>query len=481
MSLEEYDIIKQLGQGSFSIVYQVRCKKTKKDFAMKEIKLDKLSAKEKEYTKTEVKILKQIRHPNIIKFEDSFTENGKFYIIMELATNGDLQQRISNYSEKGIHFSIDTIWNYIYQIVSGLQALHGNNIIHRDIKASNVFIMENDLLKIGDFNVGKEFIQTLILTKIGTPVTMSPEAWNGEAYNFKTDIWSLGCLVYQIAALKLPFVAENYAALYMKITKLKYEKLTNYPKVLNLFIEKLLQRKPKQRPTCGEILQFDELKRYREVESAETVKEATLRKTKTKLNIIARESNKDSCFIKKIGRFDFSPLDNNKLIIHRGTKSFNKDASTPESCVPVVQNKRILKNVSPSPILHKHNIVTHKNLFHDQSLDLLSLFDLKTKKKTLIDCVTSKYASIENSANRTSASKSPNIQENSPRNNKLVTNRGGSLQKYRIKRIEKRLTENSELPIVKKRNIGSMHIQKKNSLPLKKVFSAKKLKNPGFC
>ena len=142
---------------------------------MKEIKFDRLSSKEKEYTKTEVKILKKIQHPNIIKFEKSFSSGPNFYIIMELATCGDLQNKIVEYEQKKMFFPIDLIWSYVYQITLGLQALHENNILHRDIKASNIFIMENNIVKIGDFNIGKEFSETLVATKIGTPITMSPE------------------------------------------------------------------------------------------------------------------------------------------------------------------------------------------------------------------------------------------------------------------------------------------------------------------
>jgi NIMA (never in mitosis gene a)-related kinase len=264
MSLDDYEIIKQIGSGTYSVVFQVRCKLTGNFFAMKEIKFDRLSSKEKEYTKTEVKILKEIHHPNLIRYEKSFTENQNFYIIMELATDGDLQKKIQFFEESGKVFSTESIFKFTYQIILGLSALHSNKILHRDIKASNILLMQNEVVKIGDFNIGKEIDETTLCTKIGTPVMMSPEIWNGEPYNFKTDIWSLGCLVFQMAALKPPFLADSYAALYLKISKSKVPNLANYPKSLNSLIQKLLKKKPKQRPSCEEILKFEEFRRFEE-------------------------------------------------------------------------------------------------------------------------------------------------------------------------------------------------------------------------
>ncbi|OMJ91152.1 hypothetical protein SteCoe_6319 [Stentor coeruleus] len=389
MSLEDYEILSRLGSGAYSTVHKVRCKLSGSFFAMKEIKFDNLSAKEKDYTRTEVKILKTIQHPNIIRFEKSFSVGSNFYIIMELATCGDLQEKISKYAENQMNFPVDKIWHYTYQIILGLQALHENNILHRDIKASNIFIMDNDILKIGDFNIGKEGVETLKCTKIGTPLMMSPEVWNGEAYNFKTDIWSLGCLVYQMAALRTPFVAENYAALYLKINKMKYPKLSNYPKSLGNFIEKLLKKKPKLRPSCSEMLKMDEFKKFKNDESDEKVVKSNRRESRVKVihckpkNLISSLS-KDASSVRK-SRNELSPL--GKLAL----KSLGRDQKMPISnnsrCQYLISkhsSKCNLQNCSkkPSPHSPKPNVSSHRNLsshgllFNDPPISILDSYDI---------------------------------------------------------------------------------------------------------
>lgn len=339
MSLEDYEIIKQIGTGTYSIVYQVRCRTTSNYYAMKEIKFDRLSPKEKEYTKTEVKILKALDHPNIIKYEKSFKVNNNFCIIMELAQDGDLQKKIQKFEETGQTFSTDTIWKYTFQVISGLSALHSNKILHRDIKASNIFLMENDVVKIGDFNIGKEVSESTMYTKIGTPVMMSPEIWNGEAYNFKTDIWSLGCLVYQMATLKPPFLAESYAALYLKISKCKVPNIPNYPKNLNVFIQKLLKKNPKQRPSCVELLKFEEFKKM----GAEAVKVPTILPGLVKLNSLVVEGSQDRMTTRKHHKSELTHISIVK-VNKKSTSEHFKESSSPGGFI-----QRLRSNNSPSP------------------------------------------------------------------------------------------------------------------------------------
>ena len=338
MSLEDYEIIKQIGTGTYSIVYKVRCRASNLLYAMKEIKFDRLSPKEKEYTKTEVKILKALDHPNIIKYEKSFKVQNNFCIIMELAQDGDLQKKIQKFEETGQSFSTETIWKYTYQVISGLSALHSNKILHRDIKASNIFLMENDVVKIGDFNIGKEVSESTMYTKIGTPVMMSPEIWNGESYNFKTDIWSLGCLVYQMATLKPPFLAESYAALYLKISKCKVPYIQNYPKALNVFIQKLLKKNPKQRPSCPELLKFEEFKKMGE----DISKVPKVLPGLVKLNSMVVEGSPDRMTTRKHHKSELTHITIMK--VNKKSTSEHFKESSPGGFI-----QRLRSNNSPSP------------------------------------------------------------------------------------------------------------------------------------
>ena len=142
-----------------------------------------------------------------------------------------------------------------------MHALHNNQIIHRDIKPANIFITENNIIKIGDFNVGKFNADNLAQTKIGTPLTMSPEVLNSKQYDFKADIWSLGCVIYEMATLHPLFDAACEAALYGKHSKKTI--VVPSDKKLECFLRKLIKYRPEKRPSCAEILAMEEFKRFR--------------------------------------------------------------------------------------------------------------------------------------------------------------------------------------------------------------------------
>ena len=105
------------------------------------------------------------------------------------------------------------IWRVAYQSLLGLAKLHDCNIIHRDIKAANIFFHEGNV-KIGDLNVAKHLKDPFTFTQTGTPYYASPEVWKEEPYDYKSDIWSLGCVLYEMAMLRQPFKAENAEALF---------------------------------------------------------------------------------------------------------------------------------------------------------------------------------------------------------------------------------------------------------------------------
>lgn len=141
-----------------------------------------------------------------------------------------------------------------YQSLEGLSKLHDQNIIHRDIKAANIFFHNGDA-KIGDLNVAKHLKDAFTVTQTGTPYYASPEVWNEEPYNYKSDIWSLGCVLYEMCMLKPPFRAENAEGLYKKIQTGVYDKISSiYTKALSDFIAKCLTLDQKKRSSAKELL-----------------------------------------------------------------------------------------------------------------------------------------------------------------------------------------------------------------------------------
>ena len=138
---------------------------------------------------------------------------------MEFADNGDLFQKICEHQKNGTSFSETEIWSIFIQVVRGLRSLHELQIMHRDLKSANVFLFADSRAKLGDLNVSKVAKKGLNYTQTGTPYYASPEVWRDQPYDVKSDIWSLGCVLYEMITLKPPFRANDMANLYKKVLK----------------------------------------------------------------------------------------------------------------------------------------------------------------------------------------------------------------------------------------------------------------------
>jgi NIMA (never in mitosis gene a)-related kinase len=128
-------------------------------------------------------------------------------------------------------------------------------VFHRDLKSANVFLCKDGTTKIGDMNVSKVAKKGMLYTQTGTPYYASPEVWMDKPYDSKSDIWSTGCVIYEMASLKPPFRAEDMDGLYKRVIKGRYKPLpSNYSVDLNNLIKLMLQVKPNLRPSCEKIL-----------------------------------------------------------------------------------------------------------------------------------------------------------------------------------------------------------------------------------
>jgi NIMA (never in mitosis gene a)-related kinase len=268
MPINDFTIIKQLGSGAFSTVSLVTRKQDKKIYALKCVQISKLSPVERQNSLNEIRLLASINHKNIISYKESFynEENHTLNMILEYADDGDLQTKIISKKKFGCFFEEKTIWSIFIQMVKGLNELHKKKIIHRDLKSANIFLMKNGVCKLGDLNVAKVVENGLLRTQTGTPYFASPEIWEDKPYSFKSDIWSIGCILYQIAGLKMPFQGKNIKEVYYNLKNINIPPLPDIysPDLMNM-VKKLLKLNPDERPSTQEILEDEIIKKWMKI------------------------------------------------------------------------------------------------------------------------------------------------------------------------------------------------------------------------
>ena len=253
-TLSDFKIEKILGRGSFGSVFLVTRKKDNKIYALKTVILEKLSKKEQENSVNEVRILASINHPNVIGYKEAFwnDKESSLNIVMEYADDGDLQTKIQKMKKEGTQFSENLIWSYAIQMIEGLKALHDKKIMHRDLKSANIFLVKDKhQCKLGDMNVSKVIKDKVLLTQTGTPYYASPEVWNDEPYSYKSDLWSIGCVIYELCSLRPPFQGKDLDELYINVCKGKVHRINQiYSDDLWEMIKMLLQVDVNKRVNC---------------------------------------------------------------------------------------------------------------------------------------------------------------------------------------------------------------------------------------
>ncbi|XP_032042359.1 serine/threonine-protein kinase Nek1 isoform X4 [Aythya fuligula] len=254
--MDKYIKVQKIGEGSFGKAILVKAKENSQQYVIKEINISKMSNKEREESRREVAVLANMKHPNIVLYRESFEENGCLYIVMDYCEGGDLFKKIN--AQKGILFSEDQILDWFVQICLALKHIHDRKILHRDIKSQNIFLTKDGTIQLGDFGIARVLNSTVELARtcIGTPYYLSPEICQNRPYNNKSDIWALGCVLYEMCTLKHAFEAGNMKNLVLKIISGSFPPVSmHYSYDLRNLLSQLFKRNPKDRPSVNSILE----------------------------------------------------------------------------------------------------------------------------------------------------------------------------------------------------------------------------------
>ena len=276
--MENYKKVTTIGKGSFGYAVLVRHKKEQKNFyVMKVINIQKMKPKQQEEAMNEIKVLKSLNNPFIIKYKESFLHQNFLCIVMNYADGGDLYHLIKKKKEQKQYIPESLIKKIFTQICISLLHVHKKKILHRDLKTQNIFLTKDKNVKLGDFGISRVLQHTYDLAKtaIGTPYYLSPEICQEKPYNHKSDVWSIGCILYEMLSLNHAFDSDSMKGLIIKILQGNYPPPpSSYSDEILELLNLLLKTDPKERPGVEDILRMDFIRE--EVERLEKVNNEVL-------------------------------------------------------------------------------------------------------------------------------------------------------------------------------------------------------------
>ncbi|EAW08841.1 serine/threonine protein kinase nimA [Aspergillus clavatus NRRL 1] len=282
---DKYEVLEKIGCGSFGVIRKVRRKTDGFILCRKEINYIKMSQKEREQLTAEFNILSSLRHPNIVAYyhREHLKASQDLYLYMEYCGGGDLSMVIKNLKKTNKYAEEEFVWRILSQLVTALYRCHygadpvdvGSNILgpapkasglkgkqaqmtilHRDLKPENIFLGSDNTVKLGDFGLSKLMhSHDFASTYVGTPFYMSPEICAAEKYTLRSDIWAVGCIMYELCQREPPFNAKTHIQLVQKIREGKFGPLPDFysPELKNV-IASCLRVNPDHRPDTAALI-----------------------------------------------------------------------------------------------------------------------------------------------------------------------------------------------------------------------------------
>lgn len=268
--MDKYRVFKRIGVGTYGSAYLVTLKTAPHvQYVLKKVKVEQADDKERQSAEQEVKMLMLLAHPLVLSYVDHFMYKGHLCIVTDYCDAGDLYQMLR---ARKTALPEAQLLDLLVQVLMAIHYIHQKNILHRDLKTQNIFMTSEGNIKLGDFGISRSLNSTMDLasTIIGTPYYMSPEVMSSQPYDLKSDMWSLGCVLYEMMSLKHAFDASDMSSLVMKILRGEHLPIPQqFSQELRDLVRLLLNKNPKQRPSAEQVLKMpflkDSVARAREV------------------------------------------------------------------------------------------------------------------------------------------------------------------------------------------------------------------------
>lgn len=295
--MDKYRKIKRIGIGSFGQALLVQSVVDRKCYVMKVINVGNMDKKQKQDALNEVRVLKAMRHPYIITYRESFMDRKFLCIVMDYADGGDMYKKIEFQKNISKLMPENQLLDWFVQMALAIKHIHDNKILHRDLKTQNIFMTSNQEIKIGDFGIARVLQHTYDCAKtaIGTPYYLSPEICQEMPYNQKSDVWSLGCILYEMVTLRHAFDSNSMKGLVLKILRGTYPEIpSHYSQDLKDLISEMLIKDPARRPSIRKVVEKEFLASRISQLLSNTVAKHEFSDTFLKKHILPLSENKEN-------------------------------------------------------------------------------------------------------------------------------------------------------------------------------------------
>ncbi len=281
--MDPYDVLEQIGKGAFGAAWIIQTRGNDSNpprrFVLKKIPLARLSERQRHLSLQERQLVAALRHPYVVPYHRSWIERSHTVcIVMRHCDGGDLASAAWRAGRRRERFPERTLRLWLAQLLSALAYIHSERVIHRDVKTGNVFLTSTGDAMLGDFGLARVGTphsrnatdDVRATSTVGTPHFMSPEMLRGAEYGFAADVWSLGCVMYELTTLRRPFTAFDMEGLRRKILhsppvafiqpgKEGEEDASLYGDGWRATIRSMLRKAPEERPSASELLRVSDM------------------------------------------------------------------------------------------------------------------------------------------------------------------------------------------------------------------------------